>query len=151
MKISGKMCLKIILQVTKNQGFTLSLQDTFFEKPQGGGGVKLTLPAILGLSWNSLGLIWSNLVKQKIITMKLTGLMTIFNTWFFLFYFIYLSVLVLDGFFIWTWYLISKRREKIQGRDKGKFIKLGVTQKGEQYIWGASFTTYATHFLFFKS
>ena len=36
------MCLKIILKVTKNQGFTLSLEDTFFEKPQG-WGVKLTL------------------------------------------------------------------------------------------------------------
>ena len=35
MKISGKMCLMIILKVTKNQGFTLSLEDTFFEKPQG--------------------------------------------------------------------------------------------------------------------
>ena len=33
MKFSGKMCLKIILKVTKNQGFTLSLEDTFFEKP----------------------------------------------------------------------------------------------------------------------
>ena len=30
------MCLKIILKVTKNQGFTLTLEDTFFEKPQGG-------------------------------------------------------------------------------------------------------------------
>ena len=36
----------IILKVTKNQGFTFSLEDTFFEKPQkewvgrgGGGGV----------------------------------------------------------------------------------------------------------------
>ena len=26
----------IILKVTKNQGLTLSLEDTFFEKPQGG-------------------------------------------------------------------------------------------------------------------
>ena len=26
----------IILKVTRNQGFTLSLEDTFFEKPQGG-------------------------------------------------------------------------------------------------------------------
>ena len=43
MKFSGKMCLKIILKVTKNQGFSLSLEDTFFEKPHGeGGGVKLT-------------------------------------------------------------------------------------------------------------
>ena len=36
MKFSGKMCFKIILKVTKNQGFTLSLEDTFFGKPQGG-------------------------------------------------------------------------------------------------------------------
>ena len=36
-KISGKMWLVIILKVTKNQGFTLSLEDTFFEKPQVGG------------------------------------------------------------------------------------------------------------------
>ena len=28
----------IILKVPKNQGFTLSLEDTFLEKPQGGGG-----------------------------------------------------------------------------------------------------------------
>ena len=26
----------IMLKVTKNQGFSLSLEDTFFEKPQGG-------------------------------------------------------------------------------------------------------------------
>ena len=31
------MCLKIILKVTKNQGFTLSVQDTFFKKPPRGG------------------------------------------------------------------------------------------------------------------
>ena len=31
----------IILKVTKNQGFTISLEDTFVEKPQW-GGVKLT-------------------------------------------------------------------------------------------------------------
>ena len=35
MKFSGKMCFKIILKVSKNQGFTLSVEDTFFEKPQG--------------------------------------------------------------------------------------------------------------------
>ena len=52
MKFSEKMCLKIILKVTKNQGFTLSLEDTFFEKPQAGGGVNLTPPplAVLGLN-----------------------------------------------------------------------------------------------------
>ena len=38
MQFSRKMCLKIILKVTKNQGFTISLEDTFFEKPQGGNG-----------------------------------------------------------------------------------------------------------------
>ena len=37
MKFSGKMCFKIILKVTKNQGFILSLEDKFFEKPQVGG------------------------------------------------------------------------------------------------------------------
>ena len=41
LKFLGKMCLKIILKVTKNHGFTLSLADTFSEKPQ--GGVKLML------------------------------------------------------------------------------------------------------------
>ena len=35
MKFAGKMCLMIILKVTKNQGFSLSLEDTFFEKSQG--------------------------------------------------------------------------------------------------------------------
>ena len=30
------MCLMIILKVTKNQGFTLCLEDTIFEKPHGG-------------------------------------------------------------------------------------------------------------------
>ena len=41
MKFLEKMYLKIILKVTINQGFTLSLEDTFFEKTTG-GGVKLT-------------------------------------------------------------------------------------------------------------
>ena len=36
MRLSGKMCFKIILKVTKNQGFNLCLEDTIFEKPQGG-------------------------------------------------------------------------------------------------------------------
>ena len=35
MKCSGKMSLNILLKVTKNQGFTFSLEDAFFEKPQG--------------------------------------------------------------------------------------------------------------------
>ena len=41
MKCSGKMWLMIILKVTKNQGFTLSVEDTVLKKPQ---GVKLTPP-----------------------------------------------------------------------------------------------------------
>ena len=55
MKFSGKICLEITLKVTKEQGFTLSLEDAFFEKLQGrgeGGGVKLNpLPPaiVLGL------------------------------------------------------------------------------------------------------
>ena len=36
MKFSGKMCLKITLEATKNQGFTLSLEDIFSQKPQWG-------------------------------------------------------------------------------------------------------------------
>ena len=42
-EILGKMGLMIALTVTKNQGFTLSLEDTFFEKPQGdeGSGVQI--------------------------------------------------------------------------------------------------------------
>ena len=42
----------IILKVTKNQGFTLSLEDTFFEKPQGGGKIDAP-PAVLGLTQTS--------------------------------------------------------------------------------------------------
>ena len=38
MKFSGKMCFEIILKVTKNEGFTLSSEDTFFRKPHGGEG-----------------------------------------------------------------------------------------------------------------
>ena len=36
MKFSGKLWLLIILKVTKNQCFTLSLEETFFKKPQRG-------------------------------------------------------------------------------------------------------------------
>ena len=43
----------IILKVTKNCGFTLSLEDTIFEKPQGGGGQFDPLPAVLGLRKNA--------------------------------------------------------------------------------------------------
>ena len=38
MKFSRKIYLKIILKVTKNQGFSLYLEDTLFEKPWGGEG-----------------------------------------------------------------------------------------------------------------
>ena len=53
MTFSRKMCLTITLKVTKNQGFTLSLEGTFFEKPKrkvGGGGQTDTPPAVLGLN-----------------------------------------------------------------------------------------------------
>ena len=52
------MCFKIILKVTKNHGSTLSVEDTFFKKPQGGwrggggggvGGRQFKLPDRLGL------------------------------------------------------------------------------------------------------
>ena len=36
--LSGKMWFIIILKVTKHQGFTLSLENTVFEKSQGEGG-----------------------------------------------------------------------------------------------------------------
>ena len=46
MKFSGKTWLMIILKVTTNQRFILFLEDTFFEKPQGGS---TSPPAVLGL------------------------------------------------------------------------------------------------------
>ena len=51
-KFSGKMWLAIILKFTKNQGYTLSLEDNFLEKPQRGGrGSNWPLPpAVLGLN-----------------------------------------------------------------------------------------------------
>ena len=50
MKFSGKMRLTIILKVTKNQGFTLTLEDKFFEKPRGEGRGEFDPPAVLGLN-----------------------------------------------------------------------------------------------------
>ena len=47
MKLSEKMWL-IILKVTKKQGFTLPLEDTFLEKNTGEGELTL-LQAFLGL------------------------------------------------------------------------------------------------------
>ena len=49
MKFSGEICLKIKLKVKKTQGFTLSLEDIFCGKPQG-GGAKLSSSAVLGLT-----------------------------------------------------------------------------------------------------
>ena len=40
MKLSEKMQIMIILKVTKNQGFTLSLEYLVFKKPQGAGQVE---------------------------------------------------------------------------------------------------------------
>ena len=66
MKFSGKMCLKIVLKVTKNQGFTLSVEDKFFEKTT--GGVKLTLPpAVLGLSFSQARILNYNVLDNTLI------------------------------------------------------------------------------------
>ena len=62
MKFSGEMCFKIILKVTKSQGFTLSLEDTFFKKPQ--EGVKLTPPSRFRVK-NSSQIIVRKQSKQK--------------------------------------------------------------------------------------
>ena len=45
-KFSGKIWPIIILKVTKNQGFTLSLEDTFFERPQEENQIDCPPPAI---------------------------------------------------------------------------------------------------------
>ena len=54
MKFSGKVWLMIILNVTKTQGFTLSLKDSLFEKPQEGEGEQgrgqIDPPAVSGLN-----------------------------------------------------------------------------------------------------
>ena len=49
MKFSGKMSLMIVLKVTKKQSFTLSLEDTFLEKPQRESNWPVP-PAFSGLS-----------------------------------------------------------------------------------------------------
>ena len=41
------MWLIIILKVTRKQGFTLSLEDTVLEKPQGWGGGQIDSPSRL--------------------------------------------------------------------------------------------------------
>ena len=43
-EFQGKLWLMIILKVTKNQGFTLSLEDSFMENQSGGGGGAKTTP-----------------------------------------------------------------------------------------------------------
>ena len=48
MKFSEKMWLMIILKFPKNQGLTLSLEDSFFKQPQ--GGMWNWPPDVLGLS-----------------------------------------------------------------------------------------------------
>ena len=51
-----------MLKVTKKQGFTVSLEDTFFEKPQGGGSIWTPPPpssAVLGLR-NLCGLVFGS-------------------------------------------------------------------------------------------
>ena len=50
MIFSGKMCLKIKLKVTKNQGFSLSLEDTLSKNHWGGCQIDPLPPAVLGLS-----------------------------------------------------------------------------------------------------
>ena len=72
MKSLGKMWLMmIIIKVPKNQGFTLSLEDKFFEKPQDWSNW-LPLPAVLGLNTSRLSYLsftiltlnrWSNFEK----------------------------------------------------------------------------------------
>ena len=54
-KFSEKICFKIILKVTKNQGSTLCKEDAYFQKPQGrwgGEGVNLTPPSQIRFKWN---------------------------------------------------------------------------------------------------
>ena len=48
MKFSEKVWLMIILKVTKEHGFALSLENTFLERPQGG-----CAPVFLGLNRSS--------------------------------------------------------------------------------------------------
>ena len=47
------MCFNMILEVTKNQGSNLSIEDTFFKKPQEVGWVNLTPPDRLWLSYDA--------------------------------------------------------------------------------------------------
>ena len=53
MKFLGKMRFMIILKVTKIQGFTLYLEDTFFETPMGCNEIDPPT-AVLGLTQQSM-------------------------------------------------------------------------------------------------
>ena len=53
MRFSEKMYIMIILEVTKNQGFSLSLEDKLFEKPHGWTNWPPS-PAVLRLKTNQL-------------------------------------------------------------------------------------------------
>ena len=68
MKLSGKMRFRLILKVSKNGGFTLSLEDTFFEKPQGRGEGQFDPrpPAVLGSigAFRTLSNIYDQNVKK---------------------------------------------------------------------------------------
>ena len=66
MKFSEKMWLRIILKVAKNQGFALSLEDTFFEKSQ------IDPPGVLGLilSFTYWFLVEKNLQNEALIVQK---------------------------------------------------------------------------------
>ena len=54
MKFSGKMCLKMILKVTKKQGFNPYLEGTFFEKPQGGSNWPLSSGFRVKTNWSCI-------------------------------------------------------------------------------------------------
>ena len=71
MKFSGKICFKIVLKVTKYQSFNLSLEHTFFEKPQGGSQIDLPpfpSPAVLGLKEHPIKIISSKKMKMNLLT-----------------------------------------------------------------------------------
>ena len=61
-KFSGKMCLMIILKFTKNQGFTLTLEDTFLKKPQGEGQIVQSLNKKFGKHFQKSMILNKNLL-----------------------------------------------------------------------------------------
>ena len=77
MNFSGKMCFKIILKVSKSHGSTLSIEDAFFKKPQGGGVNLIPHPYPTLHSPGRLGL---NILKNLIMHLSM------FNHFFFMFY-----------------------------------------------------------------